>query len=56
MLSADLELAQVFDNRSKRFNGVIGRFKERYDYIVIDSTSQQALSDRVKLGAIGPRL
>jgi chromosome partitioning protein len=35
--SADLELAQAFDNRSERLKRSIGRFKDRYDYIIIDN-------------------
>jgi chromosome partitioning protein len=35
--SADLELAQAFDNRSERLKRSIGRLKEQYDFIIIDN-------------------
>jgi chromosome partitioning protein len=35
--SADLELAQAFDNRSERLKRALGRLKEQYDYTIIDS-------------------
>jgi chromosome partitioning protein len=35
--SADLELAQVMDNRSERLKRAIGNLKEKYDYIIIDN-------------------
>ena len=35
--SADLELAQAFDNRSERLKRALGRLKGRYDYIIIDN-------------------
>ena len=34
---ADLELAQVFDNRSERLKRALGNLRERYDHIIIDS-------------------
>lgn len=33
----DLELAQVFDNRSERLKRTLGRLREQYDYVIIDS-------------------
>jgi chromosome partitioning protein len=35
--SADLELAQAFDNRSERLKRSIGRLKDQYDFIIIDN-------------------
>jgi len=35
--SADLELAQALDNRSERLKRAIGKLKDQYDYIIIDS-------------------
>jgi len=35
--SADLELANSFDNRSERLKKAIDRVKRRYDYIIIDN-------------------
>lgn len=35
--SADLELAQAFDNRSERLKRALGKLRERYDYILIDN-------------------
>jgi chromosome partitioning protein len=35
--SADLELAQAFDNRSERLKRALGRLKDEYDYILIDN-------------------
>lgn len=35
--SADLELAQAFDNRSERLKRALGRLKDKYDYIIIDN-------------------
>jgi chromosome partitioning protein len=35
--SADLELAQAFDNRSERLKRALDRIKEDYDYIIIDN-------------------
>ena len=35
--SADLELAQAFDNRSERLKRALGKLKEEYDYIIIDN-------------------
>lgn len=35
--SADLELAQAFDNRSERLKRSLGRIKGAYDYIIIDN-------------------
>jgi chromosome partitioning protein len=35
--SADLELAQAFDNRSERLKRALGRLKGRYDYVIIDN-------------------
>ena len=35
--SADLELAQAFDNRSERLKRAIGPLKEEFDYILIDN-------------------
>jgi chromosome partitioning protein len=35
--SADLELAQAFDNRSERLKRALGRLKEKYDYVIIDN-------------------
>jgi chromosome partitioning protein len=35
--SADLELAQAFDNRSERLKRALGRLKDRYDYVIIDN-------------------
>jgi chromosome partitioning protein len=34
---ADLELAQAFDNRSERLKRALGRLKESYDHIILDS-------------------
>ena len=35
--SADLELAQAFDNRSERLKRALTELKNRYDYILIDN-------------------
>jgi len=35
--SADLELAQAFDNRSERLKRSLGKLKDQYDYIIIDN-------------------
>jgi chromosome partitioning protein len=35
--SADLELAQAFDNRSERLKRALEKLKDRYDYILIDN-------------------
>jgi chromosome partitioning protein len=35
--SADLELAQAFDNRSERLKNAIGTLKAQFDYIIIDN-------------------
>ena len=35
--SADLELAQAFDNRSERLKRALGKLKNQYDYIIIDN-------------------
>ena len=35
--SADLELAQAFDNRSERLKRSLGKLREQYDYILIDN-------------------
>jgi len=35
--SADLELAQAFDNRSERLKRALSRLKDQYDYIIIDN-------------------
>ena len=35
--SADLELAQAFDNRSERLKRSLGKLKDPYDYIIIDN-------------------
>jgi chromosome partitioning protein len=35
--SADLELAQAFDNRSERLKRSLGRVKDAYDYTIIDN-------------------
>jgi chromosome partitioning protein len=35
--SADLELAQAFDNRSERLKRALGPVHKRYDYVVIDN-------------------
>jgi chromosome partitioning protein len=35
--SADLELAQAFDNRSERLKRALGKMKQKYDYIIIDN-------------------
>ncbi|HUV53522.1 MAG TPA: ParA family protein [Dehalococcoidia bacterium] len=35
--SADLELAQAFDNRSERLKRSLGKLKDQYDYILIDN-------------------
>lgn len=35
--SADLELAQAFDNRSERLRRALGKLREAYDYIIIDN-------------------
>ncbi len=35
--SADLELAQALDNRSERLKRAIGKLKDKYDYIIIDT-------------------
>ena len=35
--SADIELAQAFDNRSERLKRALGRLKNKYDYIIIDN-------------------
>lgn len=35
--SADLELAQAFDNRSERLKRGLTKLKEQYDYIIIDN-------------------
>lgn len=37
LTSADLELAQAFDNRSERLKRAMGRLKDQYDYIIIDN-------------------
>ncbi|MCA9874038.1 MAG: ParA family protein [Anaerolineales bacterium] len=34
--SADLELAQAFDNRSERLKRTLGKSRDTYDYILID--------------------
>ena len=35
--SADLELAQAFDNRSERLKKALSKVKDQYDYILIDN-------------------
>ena len=35
--SADLELAQAFDNRSERLKRALLTLKDRYDYVIIDN-------------------
>ena len=35
--SADLELAQAFDNRSERLKRALGKVHKRYDYVIIDN-------------------
>ncbi len=35
--SIDLELAQVFDNRSERLRRALEKVKDQYDYIIIDT-------------------
>jgi chromosome partitioning protein len=35
--SADLELAQAFDNRSERLKRALGKLKEQYDYTIVDN-------------------
>jgi chromosome partitioning protein len=35
--SADLELAQAFDNRSERLKRALGKLKDQYDYVIIDN-------------------
>jgi chromosome partitioning protein len=35
--SADLELAQAFDNRSERLKRALRRVKDGYDYVIIDT-------------------
>src|SRR5258706_7771899 len=35
--SIDLELAQVFDNRSERLKRALEKVKDQYDYIIIDT-------------------
>jgi chromosome partitioning protein len=35
--SADLELAQAFDNRSERLKRAVDKVKDRYDYIIFDN-------------------
>lgn len=35
--SADLELAQAFDNRSERLKRALGRIRQKYDYTIIDT-------------------
>ncbi len=35
--SADLELAQAFDNRSERLKKAISKVRDRYDYVIIDN-------------------
>lgn len=35
--SADLELAQAFDNRSERLKKALNKVRDRYDYIIIDN-------------------
>lgn len=35
--SADLELAQAFDNRSERLKRALDKVKDRYDHIIIDN-------------------
>ena len=35
--SADLELAQAFDNRSERLKRALGGLKDGYDYVIIDT-------------------
>ncbi len=35
--SADLELAQAFDNRSERLKRALGKLTDEYDYIIIDN-------------------
>jgi hypothetical protein len=35
--SADLELAQAFDNRSERLKRALGKLEEQYDYTIIDN-------------------
>ncbi len=35
--SADLELAQAFDNRSERLKRALEKFKDQYDHIIIDN-------------------
>lgn len=35
--SADLELAQAFDNRSERLRRALSKLKRSYDYIIIDN-------------------
>jgi chromosome partitioning protein len=35
--SADLELAQAFDNRSERLKRALEKLKDKYDYVIIDN-------------------
>ncbi len=35
--SADLELAQAFDNRSERLKRALRKLKDEYDYVIIDN-------------------
>jgi len=35
--SADLELAQAFDNRSERLRRALRKLKRKYDYVIIDN-------------------
>ena len=35
--SADLELAQAFDNRSERLKKALHRIRDEYDYVIIDN-------------------
>lgn len=35
--SADLELAQAFDNRSERLKKALSKVRDRYDYVIIDN-------------------
>lgn len=35
--SADLELAQAFDNRSERLKRALSKVKDQYDYVIIDN-------------------
>ena len=45
--SADLELAQAFDNRSERLKKALSKVKDQYDYILIDNPPS-LVQDRVR--------